>query len=166
MDKVAKNLSDIERKVGKANKILAKGTGIKLGDAIKLGQKSNSVVSTIRKGIKEYDGTDPTAEETRQTLDKMNVIVTLTETQLELLMQNKPNFDKLHVGGLVRRNIEKSQEASLELSKVMLEKAPVDVKPEADALEQRRKVAFEKAISFYLGATGGEDHAVGEDESD
>jgi hypothetical protein len=54
LDKVQKNLSDIERKLGKSNKIVGKGSNIKLTDAIKLGSKSNSIVSTIKKGIKEY----------------------------------------------------------------------------------------------------------------
>jgi hypothetical protein len=53
-DKVQKNLADIERKIGKSNKIVAKGDKIGLKDAIKLGSKSNSIVSTIKKGIKEY----------------------------------------------------------------------------------------------------------------
>ncbi len=54
MDKIQKNLSDIERKLGKSNKIVSKGDSIKLGDAIKLGAKSNSIVSTIKKGIKDF----------------------------------------------------------------------------------------------------------------
>lgn len=59
MDKVQKNLNDVERKLGKANKIVAKGSSMTIGDAIKLGRKSNSVTSTIRKGIKEYDARPP-----------------------------------------------------------------------------------------------------------
>lgn len=55
MDKVNKNLTDIERKLGKTIKIVEKGPGMKLGDAVKLGTKSNSISSTIKKGIKEYD---------------------------------------------------------------------------------------------------------------
>lgn len=55
MDKVQKNLDAIERKLGKCNKIVEKGEKMNLGDAIKLGRKSNSIVSTIKKGIKEYE---------------------------------------------------------------------------------------------------------------
>lgn len=55
MDKVQKNINDLERKLGKANKIVAKGEKIGYGDAIKLGRKSNAMVSSINKGIKEYD---------------------------------------------------------------------------------------------------------------
>jgi hypothetical protein len=54
LEKIQKNLSDIERKLTKAGKIAAKGSDIKLGDAIKLGSKNNAIVSTIKKGIKEY----------------------------------------------------------------------------------------------------------------
>ena len=54
IDKVKKRISDLERKLGKANKIVAKGNDIKFADAIKLGRKSNSIVSTINKGVKEY----------------------------------------------------------------------------------------------------------------
>ena len=55
MDKVQKNINDLERKLGKSNKIVAKGDKIGLKDAIKLGRKSNAMVSSINKGIKEYD---------------------------------------------------------------------------------------------------------------
>jgi hypothetical protein len=54
LEKIQKNLSDIERKLTKASKVASKGANIKLGDAIKLGTKNNSIVSTIKKGIKEY----------------------------------------------------------------------------------------------------------------
>lgn len=55
MDKVNKNLTDIERKLTKTIKIVEKGPGMKLGDAVKLGTKSNSISSTIKKVIKEYE---------------------------------------------------------------------------------------------------------------
>lgn len=51
---ISKSLSDIERKVTKSIKILQKGNDLNYKDAIKLGTKSNSIVSTINKGIKEY----------------------------------------------------------------------------------------------------------------
>ena len=59
MDKVQKDLSDIERKLGKCNKIAEKGEKLSLGDALKLGRKSNSIISTIKKGIKDYDVSCP-----------------------------------------------------------------------------------------------------------
>jgi hypothetical protein len=55
LKKIFKNLDDLERKVTKSNKIVQKGEKMSLGDAIKLGRKSNSITSTINKGIKEYD---------------------------------------------------------------------------------------------------------------
>lgn len=54
MDKVKKDLAAIERKLTKANKIVAKGSSMKLSDAIKLGSKGNSITSTLNKGVKEY----------------------------------------------------------------------------------------------------------------
>jgi hypothetical protein len=59
MDKIIKNIDDIERKLIKTNKIVSKGNSMKLGDAIKLGRKSNSIVSTINKTVKEYDVSSP-----------------------------------------------------------------------------------------------------------
>lgn len=53
--KIQKNIEDLQRKATKSNKIVAKGDKIGYSDAIKLGQKSNSITSTIRKTIKEYD---------------------------------------------------------------------------------------------------------------
>ncbi|RDW87625.1 hypothetical protein BP5796_03319 [Coleophoma crateriformis] len=166
MDKVQKNLKDVERKLGKANKIVAKGSLMSLGDAIKLGRKSNSITSAIRKGIKEYDGTTPTDEESKKVLVIMQTIVDETEAQLDLLVKNKSHFEKLHVGGLVKKNMGKTQAASLDLSKVMRAKAPADLKEEADALEKRRAAAFAKAMAAFEGLTGGEDQAEGEDDSD
>lgn len=55
MDKVFKHLDAVERKITKANAIAAKGDNLQLKDAIKLGRKSNSIVSTCKKGIKDYD---------------------------------------------------------------------------------------------------------------
>jgi hypothetical protein len=96
----------------------------------------------------------------------MKHIVDLTETQLNGLVTNKATFDKLHVGGLVKKNMAKTSAASVELSAVMLEKAPADLKPEAIALEKRRTDAFEKASAAFANAQGGEDKADGEDDSD
>ncbi|KAH7305751.1 hypothetical protein BKA65DRAFT_560073 [Rhexocercosporidium sp. MPI-PUGE-AT-0058] len=166
MEKVYKNLSDIERKLTKSNKIVSKGEKLSLGDAIKLGRKSNSIVSTIRKGTEEYTRVTPSDDEAQKTLVVMQSVVALTETQLTLLVGNKPTFDKLHVAGLVKKNIEKSREASMGLSKLMLEKAPAHIKPEAEALEKRRAAAFTKAVDTFANATGGEDQADGEDDSE
>jgi hypothetical protein len=55
MDKIQKQLDDLERKATKSNKIVVKGDKMGLKDAIKLGQKGNSIVSTIKKNIKDYE---------------------------------------------------------------------------------------------------------------
>lgn len=41
----------------------------------------------------------------------------------------------------------------------MIKVAPEGIKAEAQALEERRKVAFEKALAVYGNAKGGEDKA-------
>lgn len=41
--KITKTLEDVERKLGKSNKIIGKGSSIGYKDAIKLGAKTNSI---------------------------------------------------------------------------------------------------------------------------
>lgn len=92
----------------------------------------------------------------------MQDITALTETQLDLLVKDKSRFDELKVSGLVKKNMAKTESASRELSNLMLSKAPANLKPEAEQLEQRRATAFKKATAVYDGAAGGEDAADGE----
>jgi len=96
---IQKNLGDIERKLTKSNKIVAKGGDMKLGDALKLGAKANSITSTIKKGIKDYQAFQPSEQEAADLIKTMESIVSLTETQIGLMVENKAHFDKLHVGG-------------------------------------------------------------------
>ncbi|KAK8111970.1 uncharacterized protein PG998_008427 [Apiospora kogelbergensis] len=153
MEKVQVNLDALERKLTKANKIAAKGEKMKVGDAIKLGRKSQSMASTINKGMREYDDTDPTPEESQDMLMQMTRIVELTEEQVNSLIGCSGYLkDKLHVGGLVKRNLVKTSEAKL--------------KGEGQALAKRRNIAFEKALAVYGNATGGDDLANGADDSD
>lgn len=53
--KIEKYIDDLERKLNKSIKILAKGDKLNYGDGVKLGRKSNSMISTVKKAIKEYD---------------------------------------------------------------------------------------------------------------
>jgi hypothetical protein len=69
---------------------------------ITLGRKSNSIVSTIKKEIKDYQTFNPSEEEAKTILQQMHTIVDLTEKQLGLLVQGKAQFEKLHVGGWSR----------------------------------------------------------------
>lgn len=66
----------------------------------------------------------------------------------------------------MKRNLTKSQEAGVAFSKQLLEKAPADLKNSAAALEERRSKSFEKAVSAFENAQGGEDQADEEDDSD
>ncbi|KAF6831634.1 hypothetical protein CMUS01_02759 [Colletotrichum musicola] len=160
---ISKSLSDIERKVTKSNKIIAKGSDLNYKDAIKLGTKSQSICSTIKKGIKEYGSFNPSDDEAKKLLGQMGTVVDLTETQLNSMVANKAQFDKLKVAGLVKKNVEKTEAASKELSDLMISKAPADIKSDAEALEKRRAAAFSKATGAFAGATGGEDEQLGDD---
>ena len=164
-DGIATNLDAIERKLGKSNKIASKGDKINYKDALKLGTKSNSIVSTIGKAIQEYSTFTPSEEQERKLLAKMKTIAELSETHLGLLVQHKDHFEKLKVGGLVKRNLHKSLDAGKNLSDAMIVKATT-TRLEAEALEKRRAASFFKAISAFEGATGGEDAADNQDDSD
>ncbi|TLD33081.1 hypothetical protein PspLS_01120 [Pyricularia sp. CBS 133598] len=160
-----KHISNLERKLGKANKIAAKGSDMKLSDVLKLQSKSNAICSEIKKSMTEYDGSDPSMEESRAILSKMQHIVDLTEDQLKQLIAAQARFNELRIGGMVKRNIGKTDTVSKELSNLLQSKAPAEMKGEADALEARRAAAFEKACRVFANAQGGEEKAdeVGED---
>jgi hypothetical protein len=96
----------------------------------------------------------------------MENLTDLVEQQVDAMIANKSRFEQLKVGGLVKRNLNKTNEVSTELEKVAMEKAPADLKPEAERLAARRKVAFEKALAAFGNSVGGEDQATEEDDSD
>jgi hypothetical protein len=62
--------------------------------------------------------------------------------------------------------MQKSDEASLELSDIMLSKAPASIKPAAEELNVRRTVAFKNGRAAFEGLTGGEDQADNAEDSD
>lgn len=63
--KVQGHIDAIERKLTKSIKIAEKGSSTKLGDVIKLGRKTNSIVSELKKGVAEYDvSTAPATSDT------------------------------------------------------------------------------------------------------
>ncbi|KAL8400053.1 hypothetical protein RB594_000460 [Gaeumannomyces avenae] len=167
MEKVQTNLDALERKLGKANKIAAKGDKMKMGDAIKLARKSQSMSSTMDKAVKEYGGTDPTPVQSRRMMAQMTHIVALSEEQIDHLIGCQGYLkDKLHVGGLVKRNLQKSAESSEALSRMMLSKVPLEMREEGEAVARRRNLAFERALVAYGNATGGDDLADGAEDSD
>lgn len=59
VQKVESHIDAIERKLTKSLKIAEKGNSMKLGDVIKLGTKTNSIVSELKKGVSEYDVSGP-----------------------------------------------------------------------------------------------------------
>lgn len=60
----------------------------------------------------------------------------------------------------------KNREAATELSKTMLEKSPPSVKPEAQELEARNNKAFATATAAFENSKGGEETALGDEDSD
>lgn len=58
---VEAHIDAIERKLTKSIKIAEKGDSTKLGDVIKLGRKTNSIVSELKKGVAEYDVRTPSS---------------------------------------------------------------------------------------------------------
>lgn len=52
---VEAHIDAIERKLAKSIKIAEKGESVKLGDVVKLGRKTNSIVSELKKSLAEYD---------------------------------------------------------------------------------------------------------------
>ncbi|KAF1814238.1 hypothetical protein P152DRAFT_265305 [Eremomyces bilateralis CBS 781.70] len=166
MDKVQKALDDLERKATKSVKIISKGEKLSVGDAIKLGRKTNSMISTMKKAVKGYEGTTPTEEESQKILAQSKRMVELSEAQLDHLISLKPHIEKLHVGGLVKKSMLRTQAASGELENVMREKSPENLKAEGEALAKRKQAVFEKALAAFANSTGGEDQAEGEDDSD
>lgn len=106
---------------------------------------------------------DPSEDEAKKLLKQMSTVVDLTEAQLDSMVANQAQFDKLKVGGLVKKNVEKTEQASKELSEVMIAKAPASIKAEGEALEKRRAAAFAKATAAFAGATGGENEELGDD---
>ena len=88
------------------------------------------------------------------------------EEQVVVMINTKPRFDQLKVGGLIRMNLKKMQEVSNELDKLVETKAPADLKPKAEELGKRRAAALNKAIVAFANSTGGEGEADGEDDSD
>lgn len=54
-------------------------------------------------------------------------------------------------------NLKRSEENALLLSDVMVEKTPLFLKPQAEALAKRAKKSFHDCMGLYSNATGGED---------
>jgi hypothetical protein len=113
-------------------------------------------------------GTQPTEAETQRILTKVEKLTKIGEEQVVVLIANKPRFDQLKVGGLIKLNLKKLQEVSGELDKIVETKAPANLKPQAEDLSKRRGAAIQKAVDAFAGATGGEAEAdnQGEDDSD
>ncbi|KAH8683210.1 hypothetical protein BGZ60DRAFT_560923 [Tricladium varicosporioides] len=166
MDKVRQSINDVERKLTKIMKITEKGMEkVTVTDMIKLGQKGNSINSTIIKGKKAYEGVEPTEQEARELLTQFTRIVEMEEKQMAFTVQNKPFFEKMHVAGMVKKNLQKSEESSEAMSFMIVNKSPTCLKVEAEALDKRARKGFADTVRAFEGATGGEDQ-VGDKDDD
>ncbi|KAJ8063513.1 hypothetical protein OCU04_007388 [Sclerotinia nivalis] len=98
---------------------------------------------------KLQQGFTPTAPEAQSLLEAMTRVVDLTEGQLSLLVDTKPVFDRLWVAGLVKKDTTSLRIASANLSQMMSAVAPENMKDDSEALEERRRVAFERTLYVY-----------------
>lgn len=80
-------------------------------------------------------------------------------------VQNKPFFEKMHVAGMVKKNLQKSEESSKAMSYMIVDRSPASMKEEAEALDKRAKKGFADTVRAFEGATGGEEN-VGEGVED
>ncbi|CAD6455049.1 280331c7-0394-4808-86f3-eaa6ff2467d4-CDS [Sclerotinia trifoliorum] len=150
MDNLQLLITSIPHKMEGINEILQKGPSISYFNAINLGKKSNDVCSTINKAIAVYEqGFTPSGPEAQSLLEAMTKVVDMTEGQLSLLVDTKPVFDKLWVAGLVKKDTASLRIASANLSQMMSAVAPEYMKYDSEALEERRRIAFERALYVY-----------------
>ncbi|RDW61501.1 hypothetical protein BP5796_11393 [Coleophoma crateriformis] len=166
MDQVQKSFNDIERKLTKMGKIREKG-GSNLGmkDVMKMGQKGMSVEKIMKKIVKEGNNMNPTEIEAEKMLETMERITDLTCMQMQFALDNKPMFEKLHLAGMVKKNMGKSKQTGVALSVLLIEKSPVYLKPKAEKLEQRSQAQFAVTMAAFSNATGGEEKEL-QDDSD
>ncbi|CZR63907.1 uncharacterized protein PAC_13804 [Phialocephala subalpina] len=158
MDKVNKSLDDVERKMTKLNAITAKGAAnITMKDVIKASRKGNSITSTYKKGAKDLSTLNPSEAELKDIIVKMDRIVARQEKQMEFTVLNKPFFDKMHVSGVVKKSMQKNEGISHDLTKILIEKCPSSLKPEAENLDKRAQKSFADGLAAYSNAKGGED---------
>ncbi|APA14395.1 hypothetical protein sscle_12g091650 [Sclerotinia sclerotiorum 1980 UF-70] len=137
MDSLQVLITSIPHKMEGINEILQKGPSISYFNAINLGKKSSD------------QGFTPTAPEAQSLLEAMTKVVDMTEGQLSLLVDTKPVFDKLWVAGLVKKDTTSLRIASANLSQMMSAAAPENMKDDSEALEERRRIAFERALYVY-----------------
>jgi len=109
----------------------------------------------------------------------MNRLVDLEARQMDLTIQQKPYFDKIHCSGtcsfsyftwemqsptdippgFVRRHLEKSegQGSCLDMAKVIIERSAPDLLPELQVLQWTEYNKFHEMLAYYSGAVGGEE---------
>ncbi|KAB8293057.1 hypothetical protein EYC80_007417 [Monilinia laxa] len=150
MNEIQPLITSIPFKLSEINEILRKGPALSYFNALSLGLKSSDLCSTINKTVAIYEeGFIPTESEAEILLEAMTKIVELTESQLYLLVDMKPVFDKLWVAGLAKKDTVSLGIASANLSGAMIKVVPEQMKDQSQALENRRKVAFGRVLAAY-----------------
>ncbi|CZR66578.1 uncharacterized protein PAC_16479 [Phialocephala subalpina] len=160
MDSITKAASDVERKLTKINSTMSKGVSkMTINDMVKQARKGNAVKHTIKKGIRSCDNVNPTEAEAREFFVQMTRLVDLEVQQMDLTIQSKPKFDKLHCSGFVRRHLEKSEGkgSCLDMAKVIVDRGAPYLMPELEALQWREYNKFHEMLAAYDGAVGGEE---------
>lgn len=98
--------------------------------------------------------------------EKMKEMADKQAVQMKWSRDNKPAFDKLHVAGMVKKNLVRNEGTAASLSKIMLENTPSSKSEEVAAIDKRNKAAFRETLDTYSNATGGEDTGVDVDDSE
>lgn len=82
-------------------------------------------------------------------------------------IQSKPQLDKIHAAGMVKKNLKKNEPQGVALMDLLVEKSSPAQKPEALELKARSRKSFDEVMKVYEGATGGEDQITDKaDDSD
>ncbi|RDW84257.1 hypothetical protein BP6252_01847 [Coleophoma cylindrospora] len=162
MDKIFKHLGDIERKAEKIDKISGKGaSSLGMKEMLKLSSKGQSISSCMKKTVKDYENVTPTEAEAQKVITIVTKITTLNEHQMKTVRDDKPAMEKMHVGGLVKKNMVKSEETSKAFWTTLVDKTPEGpLKEEIKALAARVQKAYTETYDLYANATGGEDQDI------
>lgn len=76
---------------------------------------------------------------------------------MKFAIDNKPTFDKIHVCGMIKKNLVRNEQQGNELAALLVAKSEGREREEAVGWEVRVRKGFEKTVATYSGATGGED---------
>lgn len=79
---------------------------------------------------------------------------------MKFAIDNKSTFDKIHVCGMIKKNLVRNEQQGNELAALLIAKTEGQEKEEAKAMGERVRKGFERTVGAYSGATGGEEVAL------